>query len=125
MRLFLDAHISGRRVGKSLRRDGHDVRAANEDRDLDGFADEELFALAAADGRIMVTCDVADFALLARRWAEEDRRHAGCAILVGVDHADVGEIVRRIRRELAARPRHDDWVDLTVLLSRRRIKDGA
>lgn len=125
MRLLLDAHVSGKRVGKSLRRDGHDVRATDEDRHLDGASDEELLALSASEGRIMVTCDVADFTLLARRWAAEDRHDAGCVILVGVDHSDIGEINRRIRRELSMRPRPVDWVDLTVLVSRRPARGGS
>ena len=36
MRLFLDAHVSGRVIARSLRESGHDVRAANEELQLDG-----------------------------------------------------------------------------------------
>lgn len=61
MKLFLDAHVSGRRIGHVLRQAGHDVRAADEERGLDGWTDEQLLELAASEGRVMVTFDVADF----------------------------------------------------------------
>lgn len=119
MRLFLDAHVSGRRVARALRKAGHDVRAADEDRDLDGMSDEDLLALAADDSRILVTFNVADFPRIVRRWAEEGRVHAGCAIIVGIDHGEFGTIIRVIRRALDARPNHGDWRDYTCFVARR------
>ena len=116
--LFLDAHISGPRIARALRGDGHDVRAADEERELDGFTDEGLLSLAAAEGRIFVTFDVKDFPLIARRWAEAGRVHAGCAILVGMDHGEFGAILDAIARQLAARPQQGDWVDLTIFIAR-------
>ncbi len=65
MKLFLDAHISARRVAAPLRERGHDVRAADEERALDGLADEELLSIAAGEGRIFVTFDVKDFPVIA------------------------------------------------------------
>jgi hypothetical protein len=116
--LFLDAHISGPRIAAALRRDGHDVRAADEERELDGLTDEELLSLATGEGRIVVTFDVKDFPVIARRWAEAGRAHAGCAIVVGIDHGEFGTILDVISRELAARPRQPDWSDLTLFLAR-------
>ena len=118
MRLFLDAHISGPRIARALREDGHDVRAADEERELDGLTDEELLSIAAAEERIFVTFDVKDFPVLARRWAEAGRTHAGCAIVVGIDHGEFGAILDTVTRGLAARPRQDDWIDLTLFLAR-------
>lgn len=60
MKLFLDAHISGPRIARSLREAGHDVRSADEERELDGLADEELLSIAATEKRIFVTFDVKD-----------------------------------------------------------------
>jgi predicted nuclease of predicted toxin-antitoxin system len=57
MRLLLDAHLSGRHVGDPLRDDGHDVRAADSELALEGASDEEVLALAIAEGRILVTAD--------------------------------------------------------------------
>jgi Domain of unknown function (DUF5615) len=118
VKLFLDAHISARRVATPLRDQGHDVRAADEERELDRFTDEELLSIAAAEGRIFVTFDVKDFPVIARRWAEAGRAHAGCAIVVGIDHGELGAILDTVAHELAVRPRHADWTDLTLFLAR-------
>jgi hypothetical protein len=119
VRLFLDAHISARRIAAPLREQGdHDVRAADEERELDGLTDEELLAIAAADARILVTFDVKDFPVIARRWAEAGRSHAGCMIVVGIDHGEFGAILDTIAHGLNARPRPSDWTDLTLFLAR-------
>jgi hypothetical protein len=118
VKLFLDAHISARRVARPLRDQGHDVRAADEERELDRFTDEELLSIAADEGRIFVTFDVKDFPVIARRWAEAGRAHGGCAIVVGIDHGEFGAILDTLAHELAARPRQVDWTDLTLFLAR-------
>jgi hypothetical protein len=87
-------------------------------RELDGFTDEELLSIAAAEERIFVTFDVKDFPVIVRRWAEAGRAHAGCAIVVGIDHGEFGVILETIARELAARPEMDAWTDLTLFLAR-------
>lgn len=119
MRLFLDAHVSGRRVASVLRKEGHDVRAADEERVLDGMTDEDLLALAASEQRILVTFNVADFPRIVQRWAEEGREHCGCAIVVGIDHSEFGTIIRVLQRTLDARPDGDDWHDYTCFVARR------
>lgn len=118
MRLFLDAHISGPRIARALREAGHDVRAADEERELDGLTDEELLSIAAAEERMFVTFDVKDFPVIARRWAEAGRAHAGCTIVVGIDHGEFGAILDTIAAALASRPDGDDWTDLTLFLAR-------
>lgn len=118
MRLFLDAHISGPRIPRALREAGHDVRAADEERELDGLTDEELLSIAAAEERMFVTFDVKDFPVIARRWAEAGRVHAGCAIVVGIDHGEFGMILDTIAAVLAGRPDGADWTDLTLFLAR-------
>lgn len=126
MRLFLDAHISGPRIARVLRERGHDVRAADEERELDGLEDEQLLELAAADGRrLMITFDVKDFTVIARRWAEAGRAHAGLGIVVGIDHGEFGAILEALSRELDARPAESDWSDLTLFIARpRATRDG-
>ncbi len=120
MRLFLDAHISTRRVAAPLRERGHDVRAADEERDLDGSSDEQLLALAAEEDRIFITFDVKDFSVIARRWGEANRKHAGCAIVVGIDHSEFGTIISVVEREMQARPTPNDWIDRTLYIARAR-----
>ena len=118
MRLLLDAHISGARIAAPLRQGGHDVRSVDEERELDGWADEALLALASEEGRAMITFDVKDFPDIARRWAEAGRPHAGLAIVVGVDHGEFGEILRTLDDLLKERPDRDDWYDCTCFVSR-------
>jgi hypothetical protein len=120
VKLFLDAHISGPRIARALRETGHDVRAADEERELDGLTDEELLSIAATEERIFVTFDVKDFPVIARRWAEAGRAHDGCAIVVGIDHGEFGAILETITAELAARPEEADWTAVTLFLARRK-----
>lgn len=118
MRLLLDAHISGPRLAAALRDAGHDVRAADEERQLDGWTDERLLGLAAEEGRVFVTFDVKDFPVIVRRWMEAGRPHAGCAIVVGIDHGEFGTILRVLERELASRPEQGSWRDYTCFVAR-------
>ncbi len=118
MRLLLDAHISGPRIATALRRRGHDVLAADEQRTLDGRPDEDLLALAERDERILVTFDVKDFPGIVRRWIEAQRPHAGCLIVVGIDHSEYGTIVRALELAFATRPEPADWRDYTAFVAR-------
>jgi predicted nuclease of predicted toxin-antitoxin system len=118
LRLLLDAHLSGPRIAAALRERGHDVRAADEERELDGWADDELLSLAGTEERVMVSFDVKDFPLIARRWAEAGRPHAGLAIVVGIDHGEFGTILRALEAVLEARPDPAAWRDYTCFVSR-------
>lgn len=109
MRLFLDAHVSARRIATALREHDHDVRAADEERQLDGWEDERLLELATAERRVMVTFNVKDFARLATEWAAAGTSHGGILLIVGVDHAEFGLTLRIIEGALAARPAQDAW----------------
>lgn len=118
MKLLLDAHISARRVATALRSLGHDVRAAGEERDLDGWADEQLLHLATLEDRILVTFNARDFVRIARQWAAAGRSHTGCAVLVGIDHREIGLIIRRIDEVFVFQPDPDRWRDYVAFVSR-------
>lgn len=118
MRLLLDAHVSGPRLATPLREQGHDVRAVDEERELDGWTDEALLALAATEKRVLVTFDVKDFPDIARRWAEAERPHAGLAIVVGIDHGEFGEILRTLESLFGERSKQAEWSDRTCFVSR-------
>lgn len=125
MRILLDAHVSGRRIGDALRADGHDVLALDEEAELGALADADVLSLAAADRRILVTFDARHFPPLLRQWAEAGRTHHGCIIAYGLDHGEFGLILRRIRRLLDARPRQEDRVDLVDALTRRQASSDS
>jgi hypothetical protein len=109
VRLFLDAHVSGRVIASALRDRGHDVRAADEERDLDGSDDEALLELATSEQRVMVTFNVRDFARLVGEWAAGGKAHAGCLLIVGIDHSEFGLTLRVIEGALATRPDQAAW----------------
>jgi hypothetical protein len=111
--LSLDAHVSARRIATALR-EQHDVRAADEERELDGWEDEQLLALATEEGRIMITFNVADFARITSEWAASGRTHAGCLLIVGIDHAEFGLTLRVIEHALASRPDQESWIGYTA-----------
>jgi predicted nuclease of predicted toxin-antitoxin system len=110
VRLFLDAHVSARRIAAALRKHGHDVRAADEERQLDGWEDERLLELATAERRIMITLNVKDFARLGTEWAAAGTAHAGILLIVGIDQAEFGPTLRIIEAALATRPTPDAWI---------------
>lgn len=118
MRLLLDAHVSGPRIGGPLRDRGHDVRALDQEAELEGLDDEDVLALASEDGRIFVTHNVADFPEILRELAAGDRSHAGVILVYGIDHDEFGLIVRGIQRWLELRPRQEDWLDFSAILGR-------
>jgi hypothetical protein len=118
VRLLLDAHVSGRRVGRALRTHGHDVRALDEERQLEGLPDDEVLALAASEQRILVTHNVADFPPILREWAEASRSHAGVVLVFGIDHNEFELVVRGLQHLLELRPSQEAWLDYPAILNR-------
>lgn len=76
MRLLLD-EMHAPAVADALTADGWDVVAVAASPSLRGTADEELLAHATAEGRALTTENIVDFAVIASRWATEQRPHAG------------------------------------------------
>jgi hypothetical protein len=58
------------------------------------------------------------FPVIVRRWAEAARRHAGCAIVVRIDHGEFGAILWALERELGVRPEQEAWIDYTLFVAR-------
>ena len=114
-----------RRIARVLREQGHDVRAADEERQLDGLEDDQLLELVAEETRVMITFDVKDFAVIARRWAEAGKAHAGLGIVVGIDNGEFGTILEALSRELDGRPAQSEWSDLTLFITRQSATDAG
>ncbi len=76
MRLLLDEHYSPK-IARELRERGHDVASVTERDDLRGLRDRELWRLASAEGRGLMTENVADFIPLVREAATQGERHFG------------------------------------------------
>jgi hypothetical protein len=76
VRLLLDEHYAPK-IAAELRKRGHDVVSTTERDDLRGLGDRELWNLASAEGRALMTENVGDFMPLVREATAEGRRHSG------------------------------------------------
>jgi predicted nuclease of predicted toxin-antitoxin system len=77
VKLLLDEMISPR-VARELRKDGHDVQAVKKDReDLISRGDREIVRLMAAERRVIVTNNVADFQGIHDQFLAADEAHHG------------------------------------------------
>ncbi len=112
LRLLLDAHLSGKRIGGALEEGGHDVKKA-DDESLEGWDDEPLLELARSEGRIMVTRNGKDFVPIVKRWVAEGRSHAGLIVVPPrIDHDRFGAIIRGIEGVLRTMAQ-EEWIDQT------------
>lgn len=119
MRLLLDAHVSGPRVGTRLEAHGHEVRALDQEPSLEGLDDEEVLAMGVAEQRILVTHNVRDFPAILREWAAAERSHAGVILVYGIDHREFDAVLRGIERCVALYPDQASWRDLALVLDRQ------
>jgi nucleoside-diphosphate-sugar epimerase len=118
MKLMLDAHISGRAVGKALVESGHDVRALDSESVLEGMEDPAVLELAFAESRVLVTANVSDFEPLLREWTEEGRSHAGVVLVPSsVPNEAFGVLIRGIRKTLENFSQ-EDWANRVEWLRR-------
>jgi len=113
IRFFMDEDVYAAAV-QALRRSGFNVVSTSEAGRC-GQSDEAQLAWAAAEGRALVTFNVAHFAALHAAWLRSGRHHGG--IVVSSQRA-VGDFVRRLlrlARELSAEAMRDrleflsDW----------------
>jgi predicted nuclease of predicted toxin-antitoxin system len=97
--LLLDSHI-WEGLAAELRLKGHNVVHINhtEHRSAD---DEIVLALAASEGRALLTYNHQDFVPLARQWYETGREHSGIILSVQLPR---GELLRQVGNLLAVLP---------------------
>ena len=94
IRLHLDHNVDPR-LAADVRRHGFEVTSAREI-GKERASDEEHLAWAAEHGRVILTFDVGDFRVLARRWLDEGRDHAGILISIPPPPITYGELLRRL-----------------------------
>ena len=115
MRLMLDAHISGSKIGRALRESGHDVQAMEK---LERIPDAVLLEKAAEDGRVLVTHNVTDFLRILKERAP-GKSHAGL-ILIPIKLNDFGTIISGIH-ETVSDLSQEEWVDRVEWMRRAKI----
>ncbi len=94
-----------------MRGAGHDVRAVDEDRSLEGLEDPAILELAVSEGRVLITFDVKDFVPLLRAWTRRGKTHAGCILVPGsISHEHFGVIIAGIMGTLGDASQQD-WKD--------------
>jgi len=85
-------------IAVALRQRGHDGEAVKDTPDLIGRPDPVIFAVAQAEGRAIVTENVADFRPLAAACLREGRSHTGLILTSNQRHPrhDVGTFGRLV-----------------------------
>jgi predicted nuclease of predicted toxin-antitoxin system len=110
-RLLLDAHLSGRAIGRALRDRGHNIRSLDTEKNLEGLRDEDVLELAISEDRVLITANVADFLPLLTALIESGRSHPGCILIPNsFRNEDFGPLISAIDRELLEVP-PDEWTD--------------
>jgi predicted nuclease of predicted toxin-antitoxin system len=118
MRILLDAHISGRTVGKAFTERGHNVQAIDSEPELEGLSDPEFLELAVAERRILVTANIKDFEPLLREWAGEGRPHSGVILVPSsIRNEAFGVLISGVEETLADTGQ-EDWIDHVAWLQR-------
>lgn len=112
MRLLLDEMISPH-IARELRELGHDVQAVKRDRpDLISRSDRELIRAMAAEHRVIVTNDIADFQAIHDQLLAADEAHAGMVFTVDA-------IMPRTKRTIPT------WVEALAELLEAHPNDDA
>jgi len=113
VRLALDHHYSTV-IAHRLRERGHDVVAAVE-KGWETEDDDPLLALCMGEQRALMTNNVADFAVIARRCAAEGRRHSGIVFTSDASFprskATIGRYVAALHDLLQANTSDEAFVD--------------
>jgi len=118
IRFLLDAHISGRVVGRALREDGHDVYAIDSVKELESMPDPEVLELATSEGRVVVTANVRHFMPLVTERNVRGEPHPGCILVPGsIKHEEFSAIISGIRKAVEGTSQ-EDWVDRVAWISK-------
>jgi predicted nuclease of predicted toxin-antitoxin system len=94
LKLYLDEDVHPD-LAEAIRQKGFDCQNAAEAGNL-GKTDEEQLVYAATQGRCLVSFNIADFAVLAREWDANNRRHAGIVVTAQVSRKKMGDLLRRL-----------------------------
>lgn len=119
MRLALDHHYSTQ-IAIQLRERGHDVVAVVE-RNWETEGDETLLELCHEEARALLTNNVGDFAVIARRWSAQGDHHSGLVFSSDTTmprgRNTIGRYVSALDELMSANPADTAFVDRIHWLS--------
>lgn len=104
-RVYLDEDVQSDALIHALRSRGVSLLTTSE-AGMANRTDEEQLRFAAAQDRVLITSNIADFARLHGDWAKAGQNHSGI-ILVRQQKWGAGELARRIIRFLLPLPIED------------------
>jgi predicted nuclease of predicted toxin-antitoxin system len=76
MKLLLDSMYMPA-IAEQLRRRGHDATSARADPDREDLSDLDIFAIAQAEGRVIVTENIPDFLKIEAAYRDQGQDHVG------------------------------------------------
>jgi len=113
VRLLLDEHYPAV-IAMKLQARGYDIATVAE-MELRGEPDSRVLEAAVADQRALVTNNVSDLVALARRYAEDGRRHFGIVLTsdrsIPRTRKGVGALVASLGALMEENPRADALLD--------------
>ena len=113
MKLALDHHYSPL-IARGLRSRGRDVITAAE-AEWETEEDESLLGLCSHDQRALVTNNVADFAVISRRWQTDGRSHFGLIFTSDASlprsRDNIGRFVEALDTLMILNPNLDSFID--------------
>jgi predicted nuclease of predicted toxin-antitoxin system len=105
--LYTDEDVT-HRLALLLRERGYEAEGALE-AGTTGFTDEEQLAFAARRGWTILTYNRRDFSILARRWQETRRNHAGIILSHQFSNRQAGELLRQVCRFIDSVSADEMW----------------
>lgn len=122
IRFLLDAHISGRVVGRALQEAGHDVYALDSEKELEGLLDPDVLELAISEGRILVTANVSDFVALLTGLGASGRSHPGCICVPStIRNEEFGTIISGVRTMVEGTSQQE-WIDRVEWIKKKQAQ---
>lgn len=111
MKLLLDEQISGK-VADLLSKRGYDVVAVTKAPELRGLSDPDVFAVAQAQKRAVVTYNRQDFEAIVREYATTSQSHHGLVIVhpVRFPSREFSRLSKTLAKQVEAAPPAGNFV---------------
>jgi predicted nuclease of predicted toxin-antitoxin system len=105
--LYTDEDVTDR-LALLLRERGYEAESAQE-AGTTGYTDEQQLAFAASRGWALLTYNRKDFSVLAKRWQDAGRSHAGVILSDQFSNRQTGELLRQVCRFLEGVSADEMW----------------